>query len=60
MKVPMESVTSDLLLDDLKPRKRIQRDRVPHRPNNGGKPNGKFKGKPRHGGGYKGKNPHSK
>ena len=61
MRVPMESVTSDLLADDVKPRKRIQRDRVPHRPS-GGKPGGKFKGKPRHNhgnkkGGYKGKNP---
>lgn len=54
MRVPMESVTADLLADDVKPRKRIQRDRVPHRPNNSG--GGKFKGKPRSGG-YKGKNP---
>ena len=36
-----------------KPRKRITRDRVPHRPNNN---KGGFKGKPRSGG-YKGKNP---
>ncbi len=55
MRVPMESVTSDLLLDDVKPRKRITRDRVPHRPNNSNNKGG-FKGKPR-GGGYKGKNP---
>ncbi len=55
MRVPMESVTSDLLLDDVKPRKRITRDRVPHRPNNANNKGG-FKGKPR-GGGYKGKNP---
>ncbi len=56
MSVPMESVTSDLLLDDVKPRKRITRDRVPHRPNNSNNRKGGFKGKPR-GGGYKGKNP---
>jgi len=58
MKVPMESVTSEILLEDLKPRKRITRDRVPHRPNNN-KGGGNFKGKPRNGGsgGYKGKNP---
>jgi len=55
MKVPMESVTSEILLEDLKPRKRITRDRVPHRPNNN-KGGGNFKGKPRNGG-YKGKNP---
>ncbi|MEE9328288.1 MAG: DEAD/DEAH box helicase [Cocleimonas sp.] len=55
MRVPMQSVTAELLADDVKPRKRIQRDRVPHRPNNSG--GGKFKGKPRGSGGYKGKNP---
>ncbi len=63
MAVPMESVTTELLADDVKPRKRITRDRVPHRPNNkGGRPGGKFSGKPRSGSGYKGKNPrhHSK
>ena len=61
MAVPMESVTSELLAQELKPRKRITRDRVPQRPNNkGGKPGGnkKFSGKPRSGG-YKGKNPKS-
>jgi ATP-dependent RNA helicase RhlB len=59
MAVPMTSVSSEILLDDVKPRKRISRDRVPHRPNNN---KGGFKGKPRNGGGgYKGKNPrHSK
>ena len=46
MRVPMESVTSELLADDLKPRKRITRNRVPHRPNNG-KSQKSFKGKPR-------------
>ena len=47
MSVPVESVTSDLL-PEIKPRKRIQRDRVPYRPaGKGGKPSGKFKGKPR-------------
>jgi ATP-dependent RNA helicase RhlB len=56
MRVPMESVTSELLLDDVKPRKRITRDRVPHRPNNSNNKGGNFKGKPRSGG-YKGKNP---
>jgi ATP-dependent RNA helicase RhlB len=60
MSVPMESVTSDNLLEDLKPRKRVTRDRVPHRPNNsGGKPSGNYKGKPRSGG-YKSKNPRQK
>ncbi len=60
MRVPMESVTSDLLLDDVKPRKRITRDRVPHRPNNSNNKGGNnFKGKPRSGG-YKGKNPRKK
>ena len=57
----MESVTSELLAQDLKPRKRITRDRVPQRPNSkGGKPGGgkKFSGKPRSGG-YKGKKPAS-
>ena len=65
MTVPMESVTSELLAQDLKPRKRITRDRVPQRPNSkGGKPGGKpgggkkFSGKPRSGG-YKGKKPAS-
>jgi len=57
MQVPMASVTSDLLLDDVKPRKRVTRDRVPHRPNNNNK--GGYKGKPRQGSGYKGKNPRS-
>ena len=58
MRVPMESVTSDLLLDELKPRKRITRNRVAQhaKGNNKGRP---FKGKPR-GGGYKGKNPRHK
>ena len=57
MRVPMESVTSDLLLDDVKPKKRITRNRVPHRPNNSNNKNkGGFKSKPRSGG-YKGKNP---
>ncbi len=56
MSVPMESVTSDNLLEDLKPRKRVTRDRVPHRPNNnGGKPSGSSKGKSKSGG-YKGRN----
>ncbi|MEE9444301.1 MAG: DEAD/DEAH box helicase [Cocleimonas sp.] len=59
MSVPMESVTSELLLDDVKPRKRITRDRVPHRPNNANNKGGNFKGKPRSGG-YKGKNPRNK
>ena len=59
MRVPMESVTADLLAD-VKPRKRITRDRVPQRPNKGGKPGGKFSGKPRGCGGYKGKNPRHK
>ena len=55
MSVPMESVTADNLLEDLKPRKRVTRDRVPHRPNNnGGKPSGNYKGKSKSGG-YKGK-----
>lgn len=46
MAVPMETVTS-ALLPEIKPRKRIQRDRVPNRPaGKGGKPNN-FKGKPR-------------
>jgi len=48
MKVPMESVTAELLADDLKLRKRVTRARVPHRPNNNnGKPQRKFKGKPK-------------
>ncbi len=60
MTVPMESVTAELLAD-VKPRKRIQRDRVPHRPSGkGGRPGGKFKGKPgssqRNRGGYRGNN----
>lgn len=47
MSVPMASVTADLL-PDINSRKRIQRDRVPHRPaKKGGRPSGKFKGKPR-------------
>lgn len=46
MRVPMESVTAELLADDLKPRKRITRNRAPHH-SKGGKPNGKFKGKPK-------------
>ena len=60
MAVPMASVTSEILAGDLKPRKRITRDRVPHRPNNkgGGKGNKKFSGKPRSGG-YKGKKPNN-
>ena len=49
MSVPMESVTAELLADDIKPRRRVQRDRVPHRPNNThhkhNKHGGKFKGK---------------
>lgn len=66
MPVPMESVTSEILLDDLKPRKRVTRDKVPPRGKNGDKPKGNFKGKPRHPnnnnrnkskGGYKGKKP---
>lgn len=67
MPVPMASVTSEILLEDLKPRKRVTRERVPHRPNNGGKSKGNFKGKPRNSGnkqggkknsgGYKGKKP---
>ena len=61
MAIPMASVTSELLAEDLKPRKRITRDRVPQRPNNNGKkPGQKFSGKPRSGGGYKGKNPRNK
>ena len=45
MSVKMESVTSDLL-PEIKPRKRIQRNRVPHRPSGkGGKPGGGYKGK---------------
>jgi len=61
MSVPMESVTVDILLEDLKPRKRVTRDRVPHRPNsNGGKPSGNYKGNKPKGGGYKGKNPRNK
>jgi len=61
MSIEMASVTADLLAD-VKPRKRIIRDRVPQRPSNGGgkKPGGKFSGKPRSGGGYKGKNPNHK
>jgi len=48
MAVPMESVTAELL-PEIKPRKRIQRERVPHRPaGKGRKPSGKFKGKPTH------------
>jgi len=61
MAVPMASVTSDILAKDLKPRKRITRDRVPQRPNSkGGKPGGgnKFSGKPKSGG-YKGKKPNN-
>jgi len=60
MAVPMASVTSDILADDLKPRKRITRDRVPHHPKKGGKPGGakKFSGKPRKGA-YKGKKPNN-
>lgn len=47
MSVPMASVTADLL-PDINSRKRIQRNRVPHRPaKKGGRPSGKFKGKPR-------------
>ena len=47
MSVPMASVTADLL-PKINSRKRIQRNRVPHRPaKKGGRPNGKFKGKPR-------------
>ena len=66
MPVPMESVTSEILLEDLKPRKRVTRDRVPPRSKNGDKPKGKFQGKSRHAnnknsnkgrGGYKGKKP---
>ena len=60
MSIEMASVTADLLAE-VKPRKRITRDRVPQRPNQkGGKPGGKFSGKPRSGGGYKGKNPRHK
>jgi len=59
MTVPMASVSSDILAEDLKPRKRIQRNRVPHRPNKKGNNKGgkKFSGKPRSSG-YKGKKPH--
>ena len=61
MAVPMASVTSDLLAKDLKPRKRITRNRVPHHPKKGAKPKGKggkkFTGKPRNG--YKGKKPNN-
>ena len=47
MSVPMASVTADLL-PKINSRKRIQRNRVPHRPaKKGGRPNGKFKGRPR-------------
>ncbi|GAA0401022.1 ATP-dependent RNA helicase RhlB [Cocleimonas flava] len=61
MSIEMASVTAELLADDLKPRKRITRDRVPQRPNNNGnKPGQKHSGKPRNGGGYKGKNPRNK
>jgi len=61
MSVPMESVTAELLAD-VKPRKRTQRDRVPHRPSGkGGRPGGKFKGKSHNTRGkrgcYRGKNP---
>ena len=60
MAVPMASVTSDLLAEDLKPRKRVTRDSVPHHPKKGGKPGGgkKFSGKPKKGG-YKGKKPNN-
>ncbi len=61
MSVPMASVTSELLADDLKPRKRITRDRVPQRPGNNGKKSGqKFSGKSHKGEGYKGKKPRNK
>ena len=66
MSVPMESVTAELLAD-VKPRKRIQRDRVPHRPSGkGGRPGRKFKGKPggkpgnRHHKGNRNRKPHNK
>ena len=54
MRVPMESVTSEILLDDLKPRKRIERKYVPNHGKNKnsnykGKPRGKFSGKSRQG-----------
>lgn len=59
MAVPMASVTSDILAEDLKPRKRVTRDRVPQHAKKGGKPGGgkKFSGKPRSG--YKGKKPNN-
>ncbi len=47
MSVPMASVTADLL-PKINSRERIQRNRVPHHPaKKGGRPSGKFKGKPR-------------
>lgn len=61
MSVPMESVTAEILLEDLKPRKRVTRDQVSHRPNNnGGKPSGNYKGNKPNSGGYKGNNPRNK
>jgi len=48
MSVPMESVTADLVAE-IKPRKRVQRDRVPHfnkgKPGHKGKPGGNTKRK---------------
>ena len=61
MSVPMESVTAEILLEDLKPRKRVTRDQVSHRPNNnGGKPSGNYKGNKPNSGGYKGNNSRNK
>ena len=56
MSVPMESVNSDNLLEDLKPKKRVTRNRVPQRTKNN---KGKYKGKPGRGS-FKGKHPHKK
>lgn len=64
MTVPMTSVTADILAKDLKPRKRISRDRVAPHPsgNSRGKPGGKaggakkFSAKPKSAA-YKGKKP---
>ncbi len=49
MSVPMESVTAELL-PKINPRKRVQRNRVPHRPQHpSGKKGGKFNAKSRNG-----------
>ncbi len=51
MSVPMESVTAELLAE-VKPRKRIQRDKAPHF-NKNNKPGGKFSGNRRRSGSHK-------